>query len=305
MLNDINSAFLVPIGSGSEDINGISHLFEHLLIDQLISLYGQNKIFGKTTEDYIIIFCEKMELSEFFKGQQNLRFKEDIIKREKEIILNELKYKAQSENEGFFRLIWKNTPYEKSPTGKSKDIIRISANDLENLKEKVLKMELLGYSSKKGIEYLNNFEKEASAKNFNVQKVKRVVFKGKKYQVFHFENIADELYLLKAVLEILNKKKHIQVSEKKKKSTFIVEQGTCFPGVKELKKLKGKAINKISDQVNEIKENFCEMAWNELESFFFHRKTWEKRINNLLKTGDNTLLRVLSEIQHYSSISKT
>jgi len=305
MLNEINSVFLVPIGSGTEGINGISHLFEHLLIDHLVSLYGQNKIFGKTTEDYIIMFCEKMELSEFFKGLQNLQFKEDIIKREKEIIFNELKHQAQNENESFFRLIWKNTPYEKSPLGKFKNIQRISANDLENLKEKVLQMKLFGYSSSRGIEYVNNFEKETSIKNFNVQKVKKIVFKGKNYQVFHFENIADEFYLLKAVLEILNKKKHIQISEKKKKSTFIVEQGTYFPDVQELKKLKGEAIKMISDQVNEIKENFCEMAWNELESFFFHKKTWTTRINNLLKTEDNTLSRILSKIQYYSSIRKT
>ena len=59
----METAFLIPIGAATEEIHGISHLFEHLLIRSLLNY--RERITGYTTEDYITFLCNGLSSVEF------------------------------------------------------------------------------------------------------------------------------------------------------------------------------------------------------------------------------------------------
>ena len=59
----MQNAFLIPIGAALEEIPGICHLFEHLLIRRLLK-YVED-VAGYTTEDYMIFICNDLSPIDF------------------------------------------------------------------------------------------------------------------------------------------------------------------------------------------------------------------------------------------------
>ena len=297
--NNLSSSFLLPIDSSEEEMSGVAHLLEHVLIVFIEHVLGQAKNIGQTVEDYIMLLCDGIELETFLDILNDLRFNDDIVNTEKEMIRSELKFRGRGYNEIFFRKVWENTDYEKSPLGDLMTLSDIGIRELETLKRKILRNKILNFSKKSGINIGNPCKENDSIKKADMSflRSKHLLCFEKEYKILFFDKIKEEVFVLVQVLKILNPNKHIQISEKLTESALIIENDCMYPKFQEIKELKKEAMRIITNEIAEIKESFYYLSINELESRFFYNKSWKTRIKLLRKTNDRALFNVLSDIR--------
>jgi len=278
-------AGLIPFGSAREKFNGLSHLFEHFLI---ANFYKIGIRAGFTTEDYIMFFFEKMHPGYFISRLKKLGFNKEIIESEKERIKEEIYKKKLDNEERFFKIIWQNTIYSKSPIGNVADVNKISVKDLEKLRKEILKMPLY-FFKRNGSVIIFRRSSNKKRKEIEIKITHRKhEFKKRFYDVYYFNGESEKLFLLKNMLQLVNSNKHIQLSEKKKMSALIIERGSCFMNKSDFAKLRETAIREIATNLDRM--NFYEKAIKELESIYFYRETWSKRVNKIFKINDEDLL---------------
>jgi len=285
-------ASLIPFGSAREKFNGLSHLFEHFLI---ANFYKIGIRAGFTTEDYIMFFFEKMYPGYFIGRLKKLGFNKEIIESEKEKIKEEIYEKKLDNEERFFKIIWQNTIYSKSPIGNVTDVNKISVKDLEKLRKEILKMPLY-FFKRNGSVIIFNRSSNKKRKYMGLKITHRKhEFKKRFYDVYYFNGESEKLFLLKNMLQSVNSKKHIQLSEKKKMSALIIERGSRFLNKSDFAKLRETAIREITKKSDRM--NFYEKAIKELESIYFYNKSWVERIDKLLHTSSDDIINIMNKIE--------
>jgi hypothetical protein len=304
---------LLPTGSANENINGISHLLEHLLIVKFLHTFKVKKPSGYTTEDYVIMFLPGIPLKKIMETLQGMSIGQRELESHKRILIKEIERESANEQEAFFRFVWHGTGsgYEKSPLGTVEDVHTITVDMLEELRREILKKQLFFYSNSTGLETLNASESEnmtdtrvdtlpSSFPGINVtwrrDKTYQVKGKTRCYNICYFNSHIEAFYLLQQILKALNPGKHIQLSEKKRMSALIIEAGVQFPTANNIEPLREQTLRELDLDLSEIKENFRERALNELESCYFYGKSWQERIRQLFQTTDRQLLSMVREI---------
>lgn len=291
---------LIPGGSAHENINGLSHLFEHLLIAELIDLAPEtnNKITGYTTEDYILILIYGMNHNQVLKAIKKMDPDIDRLAVEKEIIIDEIESHKTGESENFFRFAWKDTIYEKSPWGKTKEVKSLTREHIKQFKKQVLDKDIYFYPDR---EKIHSLKKTTSAKKINVTYTnkKNQHHNGSRYDIFYFTHGIEQLFLLEIILEILYPKKHIQISEKKELCALIIEEGVHFPTYTLIRYLKEKALLKIKKEIINIKKDFFSRGINELESLYFYNQSWSYRQKILNNIDPEDLMKISRQIGEF------
>ncbi len=253
---------------------------------------------GFTVEDYIFLYCQNTDAEKFIETIKNIKITASELSKLKLILKKEIQKKTNTENEKFFKRIWKKTIYEKSPRGDLKLIDKINIKDIMNLKYKVLKMPLYFYGGNNKVNILNgkiNYKKNNN--QFNVLYNRYIFHKNTHYNIIYFINEIEKIYIIEKILQQKNPTKHIQISEKRKMSALILEKNCVFPQISEINFLKEKALEKLKTEINQIKKNFCERALNELESVFFYNIHWVKRIKKLFNISENDIIRIIKKVE--------
>ncbi|MBE0461276.1 MAG: hypothetical protein IBX60_06550 [Candidatus Aminicenantes bacterium] len=122
-------------------------------------------------------------------------------------------------------------------------------------------------------------------------------FKKRFYDVYYFNGESEKLFLLKNMLQLVNSKKHIQLTEKREMSALIIEKGCIFPKDYEINPLKVNALVEMKKEIERIRNNFLERALNELESIYFYNKSWVERIDKLLHTSSDDIINIMNKIE--------
>lgn len=302
-------ACLLPTGSASEEVEGISHLFEHIFVKILHNHYPYSypklPAYGHTTEDYVILFCRHFTVEDIMQTLERMNIEEINLENQKDILKEEIKRETSNREEFFFRFVWEGTNYEKSPLGSIARVDTITAAILEDFRRQLISKNILFYSREKGIEILNLSNSEnspAPGKPLSLPiaqtwKMNRP-FREKWYNIYFFDRDIEAFYLLERVLKELNPARHIQLSEKKRMSALIVEKGADFPLGQNISFLKEKAFEGINKDLADIKANFREQAVNELESVYFYGQQWQDRVARLFNTTENQLSELVKGIGH-------
>ncbi|MDQ1354429.1 MAG: Insulinase family protein [Acidobacteriota bacterium] len=304
----LSLACLLPTGSASEEIEGISHLFEHIfatiLHNRCPCAYQKLRVHGHTTEDYVILFCSHFTTENILQTLSGMKFAEIDLDYQKQQLKNEIERETSNREEFFFRFVWEGTDYEKSPLGSIARVDTITAAILEDFRRQLINKNILFYSRDKGIEILNLSNSETSpvpGKPLSLPIAqswrKSRPFREKLYDIYYFNRDIEAFYLLERVLKELNPARHIQVSEKKYMSAMIIEKGAAFPSGQDIRFLEEKAFEGINRDLGDIKANFREQAVNELESVYFYGQQWQDRVVRLFNTTERRLVELVKQIK--------
>lgn len=284
-------AFLIPSGSAYENLNGTSHLFEHILISRF-----PKKLKGITTEDYIFCFglyLNKENLLYFFHSFQ---IDEEELKERKRTILLEYEEHKNDIHEMFYKIIWNGTEYENSPLGRKIDIERLSVQDIVEY-TKNLRNNPIYYFENNQVEIINNNNsKNSKIGTCYLYRVSLINFQGKNYNIFYFKNDISILYIIELLLQDKNPGRHIYISEKINKSVFIIQEKCIFPQKKELPFLIEKSLQKLINKKLKIKR--IDLALSELESYYYYRKNIESRLKYLERIPINQIENTIFELLH-------
>jgi len=308
MVREFPVVCLLPTGSATETVKGISHLFEHFFIAKLLS--RQNRHTGYTTEDYVILFCLGIPSSKMAAELQRMTIEEEELEYHKRMLIKEIQRESVNEEEAFFRFVWQDTAfgYEKSPLGTVEEVNAISRDMLEAVRQEIMKKQLFFYSFPAGLETINL----SSEVNINPNRIhgaepgrvtcrRNKIYQGNGaagcYSIFYFNRCIEAFYLLERILRELNPGKHIQLSEKKRMSALIVEADADFPTRRNIGFLREKALDTLNRDLDDIRANINERALNELESAYFHGKSWQQRITELNKITDRQLLKMVGKLK--------
>lgn len=290
------TACLLPKGAACEKVRGISHLFEHIMISKLIHGCNASTAAGHTTEDYIILFCNGITPEEIMETLFRMRFTGDEVARHKRILIKEIEMESTNDEEAFFRFVWLGSDYEKSPLGTVSDAASITPSMLEKTRLELLEKSLFFYGSETGVEIFNgNPQVPLHTPASTITWLRNKTFRERHYDICYVNRRVEAYYLLTRILKDLNPDKHIQLSEKKDMSAFILETGTRFPTGRNISPLREKALKQIESDLYGIRSNTDERALNELESIYFYGKRWQERIGELFKTTDRELSKLLME----------
>lgn len=290
-------AILLPTGSAHEEIKGISHILEHILIGKFLYLNSESLVGGHTTEDYVILYCRKLYLTRIINTLKKIHVTSDELEFEKKKISFEIEDKSFMKAESFFRFVWQGTCYEKSPLGTADEVKRVSVKDIKDLWYQLLDKRWFFFSQEKGMEIVNKripIKKKETKQNIWLKK--ECIYRDKFYHIAYFSSRTEEMYLLGIILQALNPDNHIQLSEKRDQSALIMEKGTIFPCKLNITSLREAAIREVEELIIEIKNNFYEIALNELESHYFYDKPWSVRLETLKKTSEKQILDIIEEL---------
>ncbi len=291
---------MIPSGSAEESIKGISHLFEHIAISKAYKSKGAVRITGHTTEDYIVLFSFNFFPEEFFALMNGMSFEAENTEQEKDVLIREIEREEHNEEEGFFKFVWSGTNYEKSPLGTIEAARGITPEILEEFRLKVVDMPLFFYKNhvEDGLEIINPEAFSCTPpEDFTIYQRFEGAFDDRNYRIFYFTGWVEQMFLLKYILDVKNPELRIHVSEKKKSSAFIVEEGVIWPSAEEIDELRTQACDAIKKDEEQIKSYFPERALNELESVFFYNKRWPLRIQSALGTPTSQLLKILEKLK--------
>lgn len=291
---------MIPSGSAEESIKGISHLYEHITISKAYKSKEGARVTGHTTEDYIVFFAMNFSPQEFVTLMDGMSFEPDNTEDEKNVLIREIEREQHNEEEGFFKFVWSGSNYEKSPLGTVEEAQGITPEILEDFRLKVMDMPLFFYSvnTEEPLEIVNGdaFTCECP-EDFNIYQRREGEFEDVTYRIFFFNGWVEQMYLLKYVMDAKYPDLRFHVSEKKKSSAFIVQEGAEWPDADEIEDLKKKAIQAIGEDVEQIKDHFPELALNELESVYFYNKRWLPRIQAALDTETSQLLEIIEKLK--------
>jgi len=287
---------LLPGGSADETVNGLSHLFEHLLIKTLFDHPRDAVIAGHTTEDYILLSSSGLEPADYIETLQYMELREDEVERNKKGLIKEILREASNPREEFFRKVWAGTPYEHSPLGTPDAVQSITPSLLDSFRLRLLKKTHYFFTRDNGIEVHEPTqeipEESTGIHEFTGIKHREMTFRDREFDIYYLGNIIREcdcsieaLYMLERLMQMQNPGKQIQISEKKDKCALILEKGILFPKVDSIGSLWEPARRQIAGDVDSISAEFQERALNQLESRFFYGRRWESRIRRL-----NTLI---------------
>ena len=210
MGNDNNIvAVLFSMGSSRESISGISHLFEHILINRMKKFHIFKDATGLTTEDYIFIIVPQSDYEELLKFIEDIG-KIDICERDleenKRHVIREILTKQYSQNEIFARKIWENTQYKNSPLGDLEAVSNISVKNLMEHKQKLSLLPIYIFEKYKGIKVINERKKELNYLNKSQVATycmhKQLHLKRKIYNIFFFNDSIEKLYLLENIMAV-------------------------------------------------------------------------------------------------------
>ena len=291
---------MIPSGSAEESIKGISHLYEHITISKAYKSKEGARVTGHTTEDYIVFFALNFSPEEFVALMDGMSFEPENTEEEKDVLIREIEREQHNEEEGFFKFVWSGSNYEKSPLGTVEAARGITPEILEDFRLNVMDMPLFFYkaNTEAPLQIVNGdaFTCECP-EDFNLYQRREGEFEDVAYHIFYFEGWVEQIYLLKYVLEAKNPDCRIHVSEKKKSSAFILQEGAQWPAADEIEGLKSTAITAIKKDVEQIKDHFPELALNELESVYFYNKRWMDRIQAALETETSQLLEIIEKLK--------
>jgi len=293
--NKTDSALLIPFGSVDERLNGEAHLFEHAVCWQSPYLWGV------TREDYILLFMHQCAEKEIINLIRNLQISEEEIDRIKRIVLKEILQEHGKEEEICGRKIWQSTEYEKSPLGTFEDVQKIRRKELENVKRTILMRPLFFYKE------ATRIFPQREAKNMTqsvcpgleIVRRRKLDFHKKIFLAFYFHQCPDELYVLKDIMKIFNSGRCVLLSEKRKMSAFLIDQGCKFPDRHQIPDLKKNAIDLLYRDIDEIKNNFIDRALNELESLYFRNLSWEDRIFRMIHSADASIVNLMCQMKNH------
>jgi hypothetical protein len=302
---------LLPGGSADETVNGLTHLFEHLLIKTLFEGPQNAVIAGYTTEDYILLSSNDLEPADYIETIHRMTFPEDDVERNKNGLLKEIHREASKKREEFFRKIWDGTPYEKSPLGTPRDVQSITPAEIESFRNRLLEKVHFFFTRNNGMERYEpekgiTIESEDNPASLEVTGIKKktMTFQGQGYNIYYVKNdnhriegSSEVLYLLVRLLQLQNPGKRIQISEKKAGAALILENGSLLPAVDTIHALWEPARRQIARDVESIASNFRERALNQLESNYFYGRTWESRIRRLYKLTPLQVTELLRQMK--------
>ncbi len=295
---NIFTVCLLAAGAAREKVKGISHLFEHILIDELLNEYNFSHVCGYTTEDYVILFCKGVTPGKIMETLIRMKFTGEKVLFHKQFLIKEIQKKSINDEEAFFPFLWQGTDYTKSPLGTVGDVISITPGMLEIVRLEILNKAIFFYSSGAGLEIFNEYGREQPpAAAMNISRRKNKIFRGRRYNIYYFNRCIEALYLHVGILKDINPDKHIQLSEKKSMSALILEIGTKFPTQHDIGLLRKKSLDRLNLEISGIKDSRDERALNELESIYFHGERWEERIERLSRTTDPELLQLVRELE--------
>jgi len=297
---NLNSVVLLPGGSANEKKRGISHLFEHLFIANLFRNNIRDWVSGFTREDYIIILIAKINLKDLLTLTRNIKIEQEILTKEKDLVLNEIQHKKNSEAELFFNEVWRDTKYSHSPLGNISDLKNITIKDIVLFKEKILNGPIFLYSKNEGLSVHNKkSHKEQGYSKLRILKQKRrIFFRNNHYIVTYCKGEPGIIYLASRIISLFNPNSHIQVSEKKDLCALIMEEETKIPTGQDIYKLIPESLLRINEEVKGITNDFREVAINELESYYFYKKPWTLRIQQLASINEIQIVSLLNQLKN-------
>lgn len=292
MRKDFDTALLIPIGSSQEKIYGISHLFEHILISEI------KNTGGFTTEDYIFLYGNNINFEKFLDALMKIEMDKINLKRQKDIIKKEIERNKNARNEKFFKKTWEKTIYEKSPLGTVKSVEKINIKDLIYLKEEVLNLPLYFYNKRNKLNVINGkiINRKSNGK-FCILFNKNFSYEDILYKVIYFKNEIEKMFVVEKILQLKNPERYIQISEKREMNAFIMEKNCLFPDLCEIISLREKVLKNLKKEIYQIRQNFLEIALNELESIYFYNIPWDERIDRLFHVSNNDILELINEIR--------
>lgn len=300
----VQNAFLIPIGAALEEIPGICHLFEHLLIRRL-SKYVEDVV-GYTTEDYMIFICNELSPIGFVEQINRMVPTKEEILLEKMLIIEEIKSSNPIDSEVFFKKVWWDTGYANSPLGSLDGINKIDHKTLERFKKELLKNHIYCYDSCGEVTIINDDISNVHNSNpreFTFLGSTEITFKKNNYENLYFKGEIDRLYLVERILKIKNPGKLIQLSEKRIRCALVLDSKTNFPAnEQETRGLMSVAVKGILKDIEDIKSVFNDRAINELESAFFYGERWENRVERLSKIQCHEILNLLNELNSHIGV---
>jgi hypothetical protein len=303
---EVNTAFLIPMGSESEEISGISHLAEHILADRLrrITTPTPSKSGGWTSEDFIMLLCSNLSLQRFRDVLKAMVFDERELDFHKKVVSHEIELEKDNKEEEFFHFVWRDTPYEKSPLGKTGEVQSITLGQLEHFHRRILSRPLYAYTPSAGVDSTLPVSTAPPApgqecSSLSVTCRKDRPYRDRRYNIFYLTGAGAEAVLLERILRLYNPRKHIQFSEKKKKSAFILEKGVTFPAENHIETLKQTVIPAIEKEIEDISAAFMDRAWNELQCIYFHGRQWRDMLAGIMRVSSSQLLRTLRLFQSF------
>lgn len=294
-------AVLLPTGSESETARGISHLYEHLLLAQ-INTRAPGLLWGHTTEDYIVLFFEKLSAGEIIPMIRGAVFGPDEMGRQYKKLQAELHREKENKDEAFFRFLWQGSRYERSPLGDIREIFGVTPGELEAFRDRLSQEDWYYFTAGEGVQAVTHDNEPESgpealtAMNQGARWRKDVRFNGKTYDICYFSRDIEEMVLVRQMLKSLNPGRHIRLSEKKKCSALIMEKGICYPDAAAIPSLKEESLQVIHADIEEIKQDFESMAVNRLESEYFYGISWEERIDKLNRTPDEPIRNIFQRL---------
>lgn len=296
---------LLPTGSAWESVPGISHLFEHMMIEEL-HRRGGTEVNGLTTEDYVILFCGGISPGKILTTLQNLPVDAKALEARKKSLAHEIKQEQENGLNGFSRFIWQGTAYEqyeRNPLGEVEAIESITPEVMEEFKRRMIKKELFFYTDN-GLERVNGIgcgwvDRSEPAE---VEWERNRTFNDTTYDIGYVTGNMDVFFLLVQILANwdINKDKRIIFNEKKRAAALIMESGTALPTGEMLPGLRQRALLDMARQVSAVRVNFRDNAINELESVFYCGQSWYRRIQRLFHIPTAELIGQLEKIRKAS-----
>ena len=274
-----------------EDLNGISHLFEHLIIKRVRAVAH-----CYTGDDYILIKVLRFQtVHPLLRTIECFRLRNDELELEKTKIIGEIKERGNSESEEFFRLAWHGTRYFSSPLGNIESIRRISLNDIDEYRRQVLEQ---------GI-YVRNItriwmskENKAGSAGRAVLKIMRsneFLFNGKEFRSIIFTGNRDVLHYVEEVIKRLLPGHFVQLSEKLAASALIIEKDIVFRlRTYECVTAAGDFNRRsIVRDIHKKQLDHGGLRLAQLESRYFYNKSWRHRVKRLRKEPVNDIERAI------------
>ena len=291
--------YLLPIGSAQENINGLAHLFEHLLVNHIRDSLKRS-LFGYTTEDYILIFCQGVDRGDFIKGLKSMKQVPGELLKEQNSVIREIEEKGAQPGEIFFREVWTGTRYEKSPQGTKESITDITFKDITDLKEYILENNIYSFSVTRGI-YVSTSSSLISRQKEKLPANKSFRYRESNYIVHFASDHIKQWQIIEKILQLKNPTFHIQLSQKKEMAALVLEKGCNIPYDSELNFYFDRAVSALLEDFRLLEKKKVQLGVAELRNIYFYNQKWSDYVLLLPKVPKEAIKKKIETLRNHET----
>lgn len=291
----MNTAMLIPFGSERESIRGLAHLFEHVVIHKMLYQLHDQDLHGFTTEDYIVMFSQKGDISSMYKTLKEFEIDEETLEKEKGALIAEIGRESSRKEEAFFSFVWQDTSYMYSPLGTAEAVRTIGVDDIYELKNRILQGPIYFYTPQ-GVHIEGPEEVEEDGEIFIPDEDWIGSFGNDEYYIHYlegegeqFHRTLDAFYLLQRIANKIFPGYTTGLYEKRYLAVFVANTKGWMSEYQVLSH-KRRVLDDIESELEELRKDFGSRGLNELESLYFYNIPWQDRLNQLASITDEELV---------------